>query len=105
MTVILDVWANNRWKENAFILNFKNKACTNFKNNSPSFFEHLFKKIKGPCIIRPGVYELKDAPVKWEYPNIPIMPYGRYKFKVTGGKTAEPLLCLVVDVRTIPKVD
>ncbi|XP_052129807.1 uncharacterized protein LOC127750993 [Frankliniella occidentalis] len=104
--IVMDVWAHDQWKENSFVFEFKNKGCTNLKQNIPSFYEHAFKKreTKASCIIRPGVYELNDAPVKWEYPNLPIMPYGRYRLKMKAGNT-DPYCCFMVDVRVIPKVD
>ncbi|XP_052131140.1 uncharacterized protein LOC127751518 [Frankliniella occidentalis] len=104
--VILDTWKNNQWKENAFVIFVKDKACTHGKINLPGFYEQLFKKreTKGACIVKPGVYELKNAPVKLAFPNFPIMPYGRYRFKLTVGRT-ELYTCMVSEVTIIPKMD
>ncbi|XP_052122438.1 uncharacterized protein LOC113213503 [Frankliniella occidentalis] len=105
LKVILDVWANNQWKENAFVLFFKNRACSSLRANTPSFYEHVFKReIKDRCIIKRGVYEVRNAPIEWVFPNIPIMPYGRYKHRSTSGK-ADKYLCLSGEFHAIPKVD
>lgn len=46
--------SNNQWKENAFVLNFKNKACSEWRTNMPDFCRKLFKMAdKGPCRIAP----------------------------------------------------
>ncbi|XP_052122366.1 uncharacterized protein LOC113213664 [Frankliniella occidentalis] len=104
--IILDVWRNNQWKENAFVFFRKDKACTHIKTNVPTLYEPLFKKreTKGQCILKPGVYELNNAPVKWVFPNIPIMPYGRYRFRMTGGRT-ESYTCMACELTVIPKSD
>ncbi|XP_052130072.1 uncharacterized protein LOC113205615 [Frankliniella occidentalis] len=53
-TIILDLWANNQWKENAFVFTKKNDACTAIKVNIPGFYELFNKKreTKGRCIIK-----------------------------------------------------
>ncbi len=49
------------------------------------------------------VYEVKDKPIAWSFPTFPIMPYGKYRFRmmVGGGKTQ--FLCFVAECTVIPK--
>ncbi|XP_052125610.1 uncharacterized protein LOC127749832 [Frankliniella occidentalis] len=105
--VILDAWSNNQWKENAFVFYFKNNGCKAFKENIPGLYDLVFKKTetKGTCKMKPGVYELNNAPINWTYPKVPIMPYGHFRFRLTIGRAENLFACLVVECYTVPKVE
>ncbi|XP_052132768.1 uncharacterized protein LOC127752145 [Frankliniella occidentalis] len=104
---IVDVRSNNQWKENAFVFKFNNKACQIAKVNSPGWYEVVLKKreVKGACIFKPGVYEFHDAPIDWNFPNVPIMPYGHYRARVMIGKAENLYACWVIEAKAVPKVD
>ncbi|XP_034246777.1 uncharacterized protein LOC117648375 [Thrips palmi] len=108
----LAVRSNNQWKENAFIFNFPKQGCTAIREQVPDFFRVLAKLSgastdKGtPCVVPAGVYLLKNEMVNLTFPNFPVIPYARYRFKVTASHSRNfdtPLLCLAVDCEAIPK--
>ncbi|XP_026281746.1 uncharacterized protein LOC113208786 [Frankliniella occidentalis] len=103
--VVVDARSNNQWKENAYVFNFKRNGCRVLKENAPGFYAALFKnsELKGPCVIKQGVYEFNDVPVEWSFPNVPILPYGHYRFRVMVGRAENQYACWVADARTIPK--
>ncbi|XP_052131384.1 uncharacterized protein LOC127751625 isoform X2 [Frankliniella occidentalis] len=47
MRIFLDIWSNNQWKENAFVVFFKDKACTNLKVHLPGFYKNVYAKQLG----------------------------------------------------------
>ncbi|XP_052131795.1 uncharacterized protein LOC127751777 [Frankliniella occidentalis] len=102
---VLDVRSNNQWKENAFVFYYKSNACQKVKENIPGFYNLFFKKseIKGTCALKPGVYEVNNAPAEWSFPNVPTMPYGQYRFRVLANKFDRLISNLVVDCRVVPK--
>ncbi|XP_052130795.1 uncharacterized protein LOC127751367 isoform X2 [Frankliniella occidentalis] len=87
--VNLDVRNNNQWKENAFIFDFKDKACSMISSHIPGFYHVVFDKDgkapKSPCIIPAGVYVVNQEPIDWTFPNFPVLPYGHYQFKIRIG--------------------
>ncbi|XP_026272745.2 uncharacterized protein LOC113202630 [Frankliniella occidentalis] len=101
----IDVRSNNQWKKNAFVGSFNNSACRALKENIPGFYDVFFKKkeIGGVCSIKPGVYEVNDAPVDWNFPKAPIFPYGQYRFRLLFGKAEKMYSCFVVENTVIPK--
>ncbi|XP_026284263.2 uncharacterized protein LOC113210464 [Frankliniella occidentalis] len=103
--VIIDVWSNNQWKENAFIFYFKNKGCMSLRENIPSLYQHIFKKreTNNVCRHQPGVYEVNNAPIEWVFPHFPVAFYGRYRFKLMVGLADVLHACLAVDCDAIPK--
>ncbi|XP_026289822.1 uncharacterized protein LOC113214601 isoform X2 [Frankliniella occidentalis] len=106
--VVVDLWSNNQWKENAFIFYFKNGACHALTDNMPGFYEQFFKtqmmqENKGRCIVKPGVYKVNNTPVDWTFPRVPIIPYGRYRFRLSAGKAENVYGCVMADARTVPK--
>ncbi|XP_052128318.1 uncharacterized protein LOC113205824 isoform X4 [Frankliniella occidentalis] len=107
MKVIVDARSNNQWKENAYIFNFRKNACRVLKENAPGFYEQVLKKreVKGVCAFNPGVYEADNAPIDWSFPNVPILPYGQYRFRVMVGRDKTLNACWAADARTIPKSD
>ena len=52
-----------------------------------------------------GYYEVKDEPIPWLFPKFPVLPYGKYRFRLRAGHApgAPAGACLVVDVNIIPK--
>ncbi|XP_052128452.1 uncharacterized protein LOC113215105, partial [Frankliniella occidentalis] len=93
--VYFDVWAQNQWKENAFVFKFQDKACTMLRVLTPDYYEKILNQsasAESACIIKPGIYVVYNTPVKWEFPKIPIMPYGRYKAKIFSGKGKKQLV-------------
>ncbi|XP_052122301.1 uncharacterized protein LOC127749182 [Frankliniella occidentalis] len=107
MKIILDLRSNNQWKENAFVFNFRKNACRVFKENNPTLYEVVYKKREsnGACILKPGVYELNNASVDWTFPNVPILPYGRYRLRSMTGKADDLYSCWAADCRAVPKSD
>ncbi|XP_034256781.1 uncharacterized protein LOC117654311 [Thrips palmi] len=110
--VDLAVRSNNQWKDNAFVLNFRNSACSTMREHVPDFFRIVAKHsgattdTKAPCVIPAGHFAFKNESVAWTFPSFPVMPYGRYKFRATGGfskSTAHPSFCVAVDCEVIPK--
>ncbi|KAJ1519786.1 hypothetical protein ONE63_005039 [Megalurothrips usitatus] len=64
----LDKWANNQWKQNFFVFNFKNKACTVMRDYMPAakFIFDVAKSAgatseKGKCIM-PETVKVKAFP-------------------------------------------
>ncbi|XP_034238092.1 uncharacterized protein LOC117643358 [Thrips palmi] len=110
--VDLAVRSNNQWKENAFVFNFPKLGCTAIREHAPDFFR-VVAKYSGaptdkaiPCVIPAGVYVVKNESVSWTFPNFPVIPYGRYRFRVTSRSSSTsrtPVLCLEVDCEAIPK--
>ncbi|KAK3921736.1 Urease subunit beta [Frankliniella fusca] len=100
----LDRWSNNQWKENAFVGVFPNGACRHTRGNIPGVFEVFFKPGNTDvCRIEAGVYQVEREPVDWTFPNVPIMPYGFYRFKITYYKGNDQHFCGAVDCHVIPK--
>ncbi|XP_052121116.1 uncharacterized protein LOC127748984 [Frankliniella occidentalis] len=108
LKVYLDTRSNNQWKENAFIFEFRDKACNTLQVHTPGFYNVFFgkeKKPKGaPCSIGPGVFSVVETPIDWTFPKFLIMPYGNYKFRMTVGVGKEMVACLIVECHVIPKV-
>lgn len=49
---------------------------------------------------------MDDEPIDWIFPNVPVMPYGRYQFTISMVDTKAgtlPFMCLTVDCEIIPK--
>ncbi|XP_052131958.1 uncharacterized protein LOC127751844 [Frankliniella occidentalis] len=108
LKIVIDVRSNNQWKENAFVFYFKDNACRALKENIPEIYNEVFKQgevIKGAhCMVKPGVYEVNKAPANWTCPNIPIMPYGHYRYRSWFGKPEKVSYgCWAVDFHIIPK--
>ncbi|XP_026288122.1 uncharacterized protein LOC113213315 [Frankliniella occidentalis] len=106
--VILDSRSNNQWKENNFIFYYRRNACQALRSNLPNFFEQIFKKRaddKSACILKPGVYDVNSTPVDWTFPNVPIFPYGQYRFRMMFGIGANLQACLVAETKVLPKPD
>ncbi|XP_026286009.1 uncharacterized protein LOC113211750 isoform X2 [Frankliniella occidentalis] len=103
--VIVDTRSNNQWKENAYVFKFNNRACQTVKVNAPGIYEQLLKKreVKGACMFKAGVYEINDAPVDWSFPNVPILPYAQYRFRLMIGNAETLNACWVAEARVIPK--
>ncbi|XP_052126969.1 uncharacterized protein LOC127750172 isoform X2 [Frankliniella occidentalis] len=103
------LWANNQWKDNAFVVGFKDTVCSRYKENAPSLWELFFKgteeKGKVGCLIKPGFYEYKNVPARVVFPNVPVGPYGRYKMSVWVGKADKMYYCFVGEFRLVPKLD
>ncbi|XP_026273425.2 uncharacterized protein LOC113203124 isoform X2 [Frankliniella occidentalis] len=95
LKIIVDTRSNNQWKENAYVFKFNDHACLTIKVNIPDFYEKLLKKrnVKGACFFRPGVYEINDAPMNWTFPNVPIFPYGQYRYRLMIATLAWPGMC------------
>ncbi|XP_052127427.1 uncharacterized protein LOC113209068 [Frankliniella occidentalis] len=104
--ILLDIWAQNQWKENAFLFSFKDKACTLIRVLAPTFYGQILKQkeTKGDCILKPGIYEANDTPVEWVFPKVPIMPYGRYRMKILLGTAPKLYGCFTAVATMIPKV-
>ncbi|XP_026286175.1 uncharacterized protein LOC113211870 [Frankliniella occidentalis] len=107
MKVILDARSNNQWKENAFIFLVKSKACTRYRAGAPALYDLFFRKreINGMCSHQPGVYAVENATLEWTFPNIPIMPYGHYRYRMMLGKAENLLMCGALEASLIPKVE
>ncbi|XP_034246208.1 uncharacterized protein LOC117648101 isoform X2 [Thrips palmi] len=112
-TVNLAVRANNEWKENFFVNKFSRQGCTAIRLHSPELFNLVVKYTgasadkNAPCVIPPGFFVVKDEPISWTFPNFPIMPYGRYRFRGTSRDSETSnitRLCIDVDCEVIPKV-
>ncbi|XP_052131207.1 uncharacterized protein LOC113209239 isoform X2 [Frankliniella occidentalis] len=106
--VILDLRSNNQWKENNFVFSFRRNACHALRSNIPKFYEHIFKKRaddKGACILKPGVYAVNNTPIDWSFPNVPIFPYGQYRFRMTFGRGEDLFACWVAETKCLPKPD
>ncbi|XP_026285475.1 uncharacterized protein LOC113211339 [Frankliniella occidentalis] len=104
MKIVMDIRANNQWKENAFVFNFQKSACRAAREHSPNFWKHILKgEDRGPCILPPGVYEAHNTPVDWSFPKFPSMPYGYWRFRLKFGKAQDLYGCWVIDAKTIPK--
>ncbi|XP_026287610.1 uncharacterized protein LOC113212946 [Frankliniella occidentalis] len=104
---VVDVRSNNQWKENAFVFDFKNNPCRAFRENMPGIFNFLYKQggVEGTCKFKPEIYLLNDTPMDWTFPNIPVLPYGHYRVRVSAGKAEIVFCCLAADVRVIPKLE
>ncbi|XP_026287854.1 uncharacterized protein LOC113213116 isoform X2 [Frankliniella occidentalis] len=104
---LTDTRSNNQWKENAFVFNFIKNGCRALKDNAPGYYEQVLKKreVKGACCFKPGVYEVNNASVDWSFPNVPILPYGRYRVRAMFGKADDDYTCSVADARIVPKSD
>ncbi|XP_026285472.1 uncharacterized protein LOC113211336 [Frankliniella occidentalis] len=105
--VILDIRSNNQWKENAFVFRFRKRACTALRTNIPFFYDALFKKseMKGVCSHGPGVYEVNNVPVEWTFPNVPIMPYGVYRFRLMCGREEDLIFSGAAECRLVPRLE
>ncbi|XP_052126295.1 uncharacterized protein LOC127749994 [Frankliniella occidentalis] len=104
--VIVDIRSNNQWKANNFVCSFKRNACQALRSNIPKFFEGMFKKRaddKGACILKPRVYAVNSTPIDWTFPNIPIFPYGQYRFRLTFGRGENLYACWVAETKVVPK--
>ncbi|KAK3914354.1 Succinyl-diaminopimelate desuccinylase [Frankliniella fusca] len=106
MHIVLDVRSNNVWKENAFIFDFKDKACSVAQKNIPGFFKLFFGAIvqkKGSCSVDPGVYVADQQPIDWTFPTFPVMPYGYYRFRLTAGTGKVKAMCFMCECHVIPR--
>ncbi|XP_026286954.2 uncharacterized protein LOC113212465 isoform X2 [Frankliniella occidentalis] len=103
--IIVDTRSNNQWKENAIVCHFKKNAYRAIKENVPGFYERFFKRgdDKEARHFKPRVYEVNNETIDWSYPNVPIVPYGQYRFRVLIGKAENQYACWVVNSRVIPK--
>ncbi|KAJ1523560.1 hypothetical protein ONE63_001408 [Megalurothrips usitatus] len=103
--VVVDSRSNNQWKENAFVFNFIRKACSQFRDNAPGAFAVFFNATdkKTACPVMTGTYGVVNAKVQWTYPNVPILPYGDYRVRLTYGKSDQTFTCLVSECAVIPK--
>ncbi|XP_034231875.1 uncharacterized protein LOC117639920 isoform X2 [Thrips palmi] len=112
--VHMAVRSNNQWKENAFVFNFPNVGCSAIRDHVPDLYRMLAKQSGAsmdktvPCRLPAGVWPFKNEPVNWSFPNFPIMPYGRYKFRVSARSNSNKDLrslsaCLEVDCEVIPR--
>ncbi|XP_034238461.1 uncharacterized protein LOC117643598 [Thrips palmi] len=108
VNIIMDARANNQWKQNAFVFKFPNGACTTIKKQIPEFWNVVLKlprSDKTPCSIPPQFYEVNDEAIAWLFPSVPIMPYGMYRFRLTGGPPGKPAMgCFVVECHVVPKM-
>ncbi|XP_034238519.1 uncharacterized protein LOC117643634 isoform X1 [Thrips palmi] len=107
VNVVLDVRANNMWKENAFVFKFPNMACTSVKKQIPEFWNVVLKLPRNEkvCRIPPKLYELHDEPIAWFFPSFPVMPYGNYRFRLTMGPPGKPAMsCLAAECHIVPKM-
>ncbi|XP_034239385.1 uncharacterized protein LOC117644225 [Thrips palmi] len=93
--VDMAVRSNNQWKDNAFVFKFPNSGCSVLRDHLPDMW-----RIMGHVVV-------KNESVSWTFPHFPVMPYGRYKFRVVtrfmNKAAAIPLSCLTVDCEIIPK--
>ncbi|XP_052128947.1 uncharacterized protein LOC127750689 [Frankliniella occidentalis] len=104
--VIVDIRSNNQWKENAFVLSFKNNACRYAREYTPGVYKQILKgEDEGACIRPPGVYEVNNTPVDWSFPTVPLIPYGYYRFRVMFGKAENLYGCWVADAKAVPRTD
>ncbi|XP_026292137.2 uncharacterized protein LOC113216609 [Frankliniella occidentalis] len=107
MKSVVDVRSNNQWKENAFVLNFKNNACRALKENAPEIYNQVFKQAedKGAhCALKPGTYEVNNTRAVWNFPNLPVMPYGHYRYRSWFGKPEKVYYgCWVAEAWVVPK--
>ncbi|XP_052126728.1 uncharacterized protein LOC127750128 [Frankliniella occidentalis] len=104
--IIVDLWAQNQWKQNAFIYPFPDKGCTLIRVLVPHFYSQILKQkeTKGKCILKPGIYEANNTPVEWVFPKVPIFPYGRYRTAVIFSKAEKQVGCFTAEAVMIPKV-
>ncbi|XP_034238659.1 uncharacterized protein LOC117643713 isoform X2 [Thrips palmi] len=114
MSANFNISDNLLWKENAFVFSFPNSGCSALRDQLPDMYRIVAKHTgasmdkKAPCVIPGGYFDLKNESVSWTFPNFPVMPYGRYMFRVTARHmknraAAVPCFCLAVDCEVIPK--
>ncbi|XP_052126203.1 uncharacterized protein LOC113215181 isoform X2 [Frankliniella occidentalis] len=99
----LAVRNNNQWKQNAFIFEFKDKACSLVTVHIPGFYRTFFGKVRDPCVLRAGLYEVDREPIDWTFPKVPIMPYGHYLFKLRFGYEKDTVACVLAECHVVPK--
>ncbi|XP_034252467.1 uncharacterized protein LOC117651944 isoform X2 [Thrips palmi] len=108
------VRSNNQWKENAFVFNFPRKGCSAVREQMPDLYR-LIAEVSGaavadkaaPCVIPKGNFVIAEPrPVNATFPNIPVLKYGRYRYRATLRRTRTSpslLACLELDCEVIPK--
>ncbi|XP_052125617.1 uncharacterized protein LOC127749833 [Frankliniella occidentalis] len=104
--VVIDVRSNNQWKENAFVLNFKNNGCRALKENAPELYNQVFKQAEvsgAHCSLKPGTYEVNNTKAAWIFPNLPAFPYGHYRLRAWMGKPEIVYGCWGAEGWFIPK--
>ncbi|XP_034231402.1 uncharacterized protein LOC117639642 [Thrips palmi] len=110
-SVAIDKRSNNQWKENFFLMKFSNMGCSAMRNQIPDLYRIFVettgapKSKKVPCVIRAGHYIWKNESVNWNFPNVPIVPYGHYRFRLrcAANDTGKVHMCVEVDGHAIPK--
>ncbi|XP_034240132.1 uncharacterized protein LOC117644630 [Thrips palmi] len=113
--VDMAIRSNNQWKDNAFVFNFPNSGCTALREHLPDMYRIVAKYTgapldkKKPCIIPGGYFDFKNETISWTFPHFPVMPYGRYKFRISARHmsvvktTTVPHFCVYADCEIIPK--
>ncbi|XP_026286794.1 uncharacterized protein LOC113212350 isoform X2 [Frankliniella occidentalis] len=103
--IIGDTRSNNQWKENALVCHFRKNAYRVIKENIPGFYERFFKMgdDKDARHFKPRVYEVDNGTVDWGSPNVPVIPYGQYRFRVLIGKAENTYACWVANSRVVPR--
>ncbi|XP_052129906.1 uncharacterized protein LOC113207100 isoform X2 [Frankliniella occidentalis] len=98
----VDIRSNNQWKENAFVLNFRNRACTAAKENLPPELAQYFH-LGTPCVSKAGTHNIV-VNMTWRYVNFPVMPYGTYRAEFSSGPPASDWIsCVGFIGKIIPK--
>ncbi|XP_052132008.1 uncharacterized protein LOC113209330 [Frankliniella occidentalis] len=106
--LMLALRSNNQWKDNYLVFTLNDKACTNFKVHMPGLYKILFGpnlNLKEECLLKPGTYNVNNTPIDWTFPKFPVMPYGRFKVKLTMGKAEQLATCLFIELRHMPKLE
>ncbi|KAK3926236.1 GTPase Obg [Frankliniella fusca] len=104
--LVLDSRSNNQWKENAFVFNFPNGACTGLFQNAGFIKQMLGHQYREkPCAVLPGAITRTDYPLKVAYPNIPVLPYGEFRGRAMANYIGirDPAACFAVDFVVNPK--
>ncbi|KAJ1520324.1 hypothetical protein ONE63_004523 [Megalurothrips usitatus] len=101
--VVLDARSNNQWKENAFVFSFKNKACTMSQVHIPDAFRVFFGGHQCP-LPQNFVVQFVDEAVAWLFPQVPVMPYGHWRFRYMVRSSNVTYSCLAAEAITIPKL-
>ncbi len=58
-----------------------------------------------PFFFLQGTSVVVNEPINWTFPNVPIMPYGDYRFRLHSGKPRKKaLLCFTAECTVMPKI-
>ncbi|XP_034244199.1 uncharacterized protein LOC117646926 isoform X2 [Thrips palmi] len=105
--------SKDKWTDNMYTLKLTGGVCKAYMDHMPDLMRKIFKlepeEHRNPsCVIPKGVYIAEDTPVNWSLPKLPIFPYGTWRTEVgiDIGTDVKPrnIMCFVVDVMTIPKL-